>query len=125
MTPDDFDYELQNLLGLDGATFDWRGAYELSFRVWRVEPTKQRPHGIRYALVLRRQSDGQSLVRYDNAHAVRGTGRGYRISTEAHDHLHKGQGSRAQTYRYTSPSRLLQDFFTDVERIIDAEERKR
>lgn len=125
MHSDDVDYELQNLLALDGATFDWREAYELSFRVWRVQPTKQRPHGIRYALVLRRKSDGLSLVRYDNAHAARGAGRGYRMSSEAHDHRHKGPRSPAQVYQYASPSRLLQDFFTDVERIIESEEQKR
>jgi hypothetical protein len=125
MTTDDPDYELQNLLALHGAKFNWRDAYELSFRVWEVVRTSQRPHGIRYALVLRRKADGAVLVKYDNAHAPQRMGRGYRAWPETHDHRHIGERDGGRPYRYASPSRLLEDFFADVEDIIRAEERKR
>lgn len=125
MDSEEPDYELEALLALDGTTYDWRLRYILEFSARRGSRTEHRPHGLSYALVLRRKSDGKVLVRYDNAHAVRRQGGRYVRQPPAHDHRHKGLSGKAQPYMYTSPSQLLEDFYADVKEIIEKEDEDR
>ena len=125
MDDEEPDYELEALLALDGTTYNWRLRYIVEFSAWRVSRTEHRPHGLRYALLLRRKSDGKVLVKYDNAHAVRRQGGRYARQPSAHDHRHKGLKGKTQPYAYISPSHLLEDFFADVKESIENEEQDR
>lgn len=72
----------------------------VELRVWRVpEPVRGSGHAYKYALayVVR----GACVLRYDNE-----AGKG--------DHRHVGAVETA--YRFTTPARLLADFWTEVDR---------
>lgn len=67
--------------------------------IWALpRPTPDRPHGYKYRLYCGRA--GRCLVRYDNE-----TGKG--------DHVH--YGSEERSYRFVSLTRLVADFYRDVQ----------
>ena len=66
--------------------------------MWQVPaPVPGSAHRYRYRLAL--VVDGVCVLRYDNE-----AGKG--------DHRHSGSAERS--YQFTTPSRLLEDFWTDV-----------
>ncbi len=67
--------------------------------IWALpRPSPDRPHGYKYRLYCGRE--GQCLVRYDNE-----TGKG--------DHVH--YGGKERSYRFVSLTRLVADFYRDVQ----------
>jgi hypothetical protein len=88
------DDELESLLTLDGAAFEMAPGIVVEFTVRRTDVTLERPHGISYALVLRRKDGGRPWVRFDNSHAVAERARGYRRKRAAHDHWHRTEADR-------------------------------
>lgn len=69
-------------------------------RIWRVpRSVPGSDHDLKYALAY--VADGTCVLRYDNE-----TGKG--------DHRH--EGNRETPYRFTTPERLLADFWNDVDR---------
>ena len=83
----------------------------VKFVVVRSEATAERPHGLSYSLTLH-APDGERLVGFDNAHALReGRGPGRRRSGE-HDHRHRLRTIRS--YEYTDAVTLLEDFWKEV-----------
>jgi len=98
------DPNLDVLLDLDGQVFvvDPAGRYWVKFRVTRVPPTSQKPHGLDYSLTLHGPS-GDRLVGFDNAHAV-----GRRSGSGVQDHKHRLKTVRA--YPYRGAASLLEDF---------------
>lgn len=67
--------------------------------IWALpRPTPDRPHGYKYRLYCGRA--GRCLARYDNE-----TGKG--------DHVH--YGSEERSYRFVSLTRLVADFYRDVQ----------
>jgi hypothetical protein len=69
-------------------------------RIWRV-PTRVRgsDHGYKYSLAY--VVAGECVLRYDNE-----AGKG--------DHCHRG--GREERYRFTTPARLLVDFWSGIDR---------
>ena len=61
---------LQNLLDLAGSVIDQGDGYWLKIEAWSVEPSKEMPHGIRYALTLH-EPYGKRILGYDNAHGIK------------------------------------------------------
>ena len=61
--------ELELLLSLDGSSFEAADGYVVEFYVKLTDSTRERPHGISYALVFALRG-GEPYVRFDNAHAV-------------------------------------------------------
>lgn len=111
------DPSLDTLLDLDGQVFviDPAGRYWVRFNVKRVPVIPEKPHGLDYALTLH-GPDGQRLVGFDNAHAVRSTsGPGGRRQV-ARDHKHRNRTVRP--YDYTDAETLLVDFWAAVEAIL-------
>ena len=87
----------------------------VKFVVVRTEATAERPHGLSYSLTLH-APDGERLVGFDNAHAVReGRGPGRRRSGE-HDHRHRLRTIRS--YEYTDAVTLLGDFWKEVDEVL-------
>ncbi len=111
--------ELEPLLALDGAEFEMAPGAVVEFTVRRTEPTAERPHGISYALVLRPKRGGAPWVRFDNAHAVRPPGRGYKRKRAAFDHWHRTAKDKGQPYDFATAIQLLEDFWLEVKRTLD------
>lgn len=76
----------------------------VEMKLWKVPPSKDRPHGLKYPLVL--VCNGKRLVGYDNAE-----GRG--------DHRHYGR--HEQRYQFKDVDTMIRDFLNDVEAIRRAE----
>lgn len=115
----DRDPSLDSLLGLDGTTCvlteDLR--YEVRFRVRRVDPSPERPHGLAYAFNLHGPGSGDPkdsrLVGFDNAHATPGTGP---ASRKAWDHKHRLR--TIQPYEYNDAETLVADFWEAVAQLM-------
>ena len=113
----DRDTALDNLLFIDGERFvvDADGKCWVKFEVKQCRVTPERPHGLKYSLTLH-DEDGERLLGFDNAHAIRvGSGPGARTRIE-YDHKHSGEQIRF--YGYEDAATLLADFWTEVEMIL-------
>ena len=113
MSTPDRDPGLDTLFDLHGQTLfvDDIGHW-VKFVVVRTEATAERPHGLSYSLTLH-APDGERLVGFDNAHAVRESrGPGGRRRRE-HDHRHRLRSIRP--YEYTDAVTLLDDFWKEVD----------
>jgi len=91
----------------------------VKFTARRTDATPERPHGVSYAFVLRRKNGGPPWVRFDNAHAVDKGGRGYRRRPAAYDHWHRTEKDKGRSYDFTSAAQLLDDFWTEVRRVLN------
>lgn len=117
MTRPDPEPGAEALLDLDGQLLvvDAKGRYWVRFSVNRTPPTPERPHGLKYSLTLH-GPDGERLIGFDNAHAVRqsrgpgGGGRGFL------DHRHRMETVRP--HRFKDAPTLLADFWTEVDRLL-------
>jgi len=114
------DDELELLLALDGAAFEMAPGVVVEFTARRTDVTRERPHGISYALVLRRKDGGAPWVRFDNAHGVDPGRSGFRRRRAAFDHWHRTQKDPGRPYDFTTAARLLEDFWGEVRRTLDA-----
>ncbi|MBN9306456.1 MAG: hypothetical protein BGO82_20405 [Devosia sp. 67-54] len=102
------DPTLDTLLALDGQVFfvDDKARLWVKFEVKRVEPSDERPHGLRYSLTLHGPGN-ERLVGFDNAHAAWGG------KTPARDHRHRFRTIRP--YGYVDAAELLADFWREVD----------
>jgi hypothetical protein len=111
------DPSLDDLLALDGVVLvvDPVGEHWVKFVARRVEPSTERPHGLSYSLTLH-AADGERLVGFDNAHAVR-AGRGSARKRQiTHDHKHRRHTSGP--YEYKDAATLLADFWAEVDAVL-------
>jgi hypothetical protein len=114
----DENWELETLLALDDSSYELAEGYLVEIKAERTDATKQRPHGISYALVLR-QKGKDPLIRFDNSHAVeRASGRYVRRS-KTYDHWHRSEHDRGRPYAFTTGLRLLEDFWREVKRVLN------
>jgi hypothetical protein len=112
--PDDPSSE--NLLALDGYVFviDEAGEYWVKFEVQRVEPSPERPHGLKYSLTLH-DSANRRLVGFDNAHPA--TTRSVERRASPLDHRHRL--GAVKPYRYRDAVQLLDDFWEMVDQVLN------
>jgi len=105
--------ELDILLDLHGeisvVTAD---GHWVKFVVYRVQENHDIPHGISYSLTLHSKS-GVRLVGFDNAHSIQ-TGKPY-------DHKHIGLNTKGRKYVFQSAGKLLQDFWAEVDKMLEKE----
>jgi hypothetical protein len=114
-------YELDPVLNEASEIRSWRHLLD-NFEVKQVPPTAVKPHGLDYSLTLH-DGDGRRLLEFDNAHAIReGTGPGARTRIE-YDHRHKGK--RVRFYDYQDAATLLEDFWKEVDEILEERSTKR
>lgn len=106
----DADHELDFLLSLDGSAFRFAGGYVVGIEVHAAPSTPHRSGGIKYSLTLHDPS-GQRIYGMDNAHGIR-------RQTEF-DHRHLYGRRKIVGYRYSGPAGLLEDFYREVERILE------
>lgn len=109
---------IESLLELDGSILGQENGHWVKIDAWRVAPTPEMPHGIRYALTLHRR-DGQRVMGYDNAHAVAPAGRfKYAGRILPYDHRHRHIADKGIPYEFRDGFQLLSDFFADVDKIV-------
>lgn len=112
------DIGLETLLDLDGSILEQEGGYWIKIEVWQVPLSPHAPHGIRYSLTLHDRY-GTRVLGYDNAHAVKPPKKfkfaGLRLP---YDHRHRSASDKGVLYAFESASRLLEDFFAEVDRVI-------
>jgi hypothetical protein len=111
------DTALDTLLDLDGQQFTIEpSGYTVKFKARKVPATRMRPHGVSYSLTLH-APDGTRLVGFDNAHAVRSS-RGPAGKSKEADHRHRLGGTRP--YRYVNALQLIEDFWAEVNAVLEA-----
>lgn len=115
MTTGDAEHTLEFLLAFDGRVHWYDQGYWTKFAFKRVASTRERPHGLRYALTLHDPA-GKRLLGYDNAHRVR-TRKGRSIEA---DHWHRSAEDPGTPYAFTDGATLIEDFFDEVERVLTA-----
>jgi hypothetical protein len=111
------EHTLEFLLAFDGRVHWLEQGYRLKFEIKRVEPTQERPHGLRYAFTLH-DPDGKRLVGFDNAHAVAAIGSPFKERPPAADHWHRTEKDEGRPYHFLNAQRLIEDFFSEVRRIL-------
>lgn len=114
---------LDTLLELHGECFQMENGYWTKIEAWKVEPTKERPHGIRYCLTLHNRYN-KRVFGYDNAHAPPSKGKRHgphRGRIVAYDHMHQTSTDTGTPYSFVDAQQLLEDFFNAVNRIVDGE----
>ena len=63
--------------------------------------------------------DGTRLVGFDNAHAVLAAGGRLKRKPPATDHWHRTDTDPGRPYQFKSAETLIDDFFDEVERVLD------
>ena len=111
------DPALDTLLDLDGQVLviDPETKYWVRFAVRRVPASKAKPHGLDYSLTLP-GPDGERLVGFDNAHAVRN-----RLGAEnqaPHSITNTGWVQSVRPYVYQDAATLLADFCSAVDTVL-------
>src|SRR5215510_15583258 len=111
------DPSLDTLLDLHGQVLvvDSAGRYWVKFIVHRVPVTEERPHGLDYSLTLH-DAEGERLVGFDNAHAVRRGNKPSGKSRRLYDHKHRLKTVRP--YEYRNAADLLADFWAEVDAVL-------
>ena len=121
MTDDANDSGLDILLDLHGFAAEIGGGFWVSMKARRVPQEQGRPHGLQYALTLHRPGS-ERILGYDNAHAPdvgSGPSRPSRRRALAFDHRH--YRATVSVYDFETPAKLLEDFWSDVERLLKEE----
>jgi hypothetical protein len=119
------DTGLDNLLALHGTEAHRDDAYWWKIEAWEVQPTKERPHGIRYNLTLHNKYN-KRVFGLDNAHAVKPAKRkGFAAKRYDYDHLHKSAIDMGTPYEFKDCATLLNDFFSGIDTTIEAIESKK
>lgn len=111
------DHGLDNLLSLDGVQLNIEADYWVKFEAKKVAETPDRPHGIRYCLTLH-DGQNQRLMGFDNAHAVK-VSSGYKGRRFAYDHHHRHSTADIIEYEFQTPEQLLQDFWKEVDEVLE------
>ena len=109
------DTSLDTLLDLDGEIFPMDNGYWIKFEASIVPPTEQIPHGIRYSLTLHDRNNTRVLG-FDNAHTFKPKKNRYIARKITWDHKHKME--KVCPYEFESSSRLIEDFWKDVEAML-------
>ena len=110
---------LDVLLELDGTEYTEENGYWYKIEAYRVEPSREIPHGIRYNLGLHDHSNLR-IRGFDNAHAVKSKRSGkFKGRIVVYDHVHQSASDKGTPYVSSSAQQLPEDFFDEVHRIIE------
>ena len=113
------DHGLDHLLALDGEILAQDKGYWVKIEARKLpNPTEACPHSIRYCLTLHDRY-GQRVPGFDNAHLIVTRKRG-RFSGRCvvYDHKHTHPGDKGTPYVFESAEQLLDDFFTEVDKVL-------
>jgi hypothetical protein len=108
--------KFETLLDLDGQILVQEYGFWVKIEAREVEPTDQRPHGVKYSLTLHRP-DGERVMGFDNAHGLRRKGK-QPLAHGPFDHNHRFGSRQAVSYDFMSAEQLVSDFFAEVDRVL-------
>lgn len=111
------EYTLEFLLAFDGRVHHLEEGTWIKFEIKRVKATIERPHGLSYSLTLH-APDGTRLVGFDNAHGVSAAGSPFKQRPAARDHWRRTDADPGTPYAFKDAETLLDDFFSEVERVL-------
>ena len=112
------DIGLDVLLDLSGTEYTEENGYWYKIEAWEVEPTKERPHGIRYNLTFHNNYN-KRIMGFDNAHLPKSREKGYKGRIVEYDHTHDSPLDKGTAYEFNNAEQLLNDFFKRVNKIMD------
>nr|WP_198984418.1 DUF6516 family protein [Herbaspirillum sp. ASV7] len=112
------EHSLESLLGYDGRTHFLASGHFVKFEVKQVDQSERTPHGLSYSFTLH-DPDGTRILGFDNAHPVAHKGSKYVKRPSASDHWHRTRDDVGRPYSFVSTEKLLEDFFTEVERVLN------
>ena len=109
------------ILDLHRKKIGYDNGYWVTMRVTKVAASEGRPHGVKYALTLHDENDDRVLG-YDNSHAVDvATGPARKSARpKRFDHIDR-RGKPSVPYNFTTPYKLVEDFFAHVDRVLKEE----
>lgn len=117
------DIGLDVLLELNGTEYTEENGYWYKIEAWRVEPSREIPHGIRYNLTLHNNYN-KRILGFDNAHAVRSTASAkFKGRIVAYDHKHRSATDTGVPYEFSTAHQLLNDFFNEVNKRMEGDEK--
>ncbi len=111
------DSGLETLLQLDGEVFPMDNGYWVKFKVYSTCKNRHIPHGIRYSLTLHDKYN-KRVIGYDNAHGIT-PAKKKKFSGNRQIWDHKHQEAKVHIYEFESAYQLLEDFWNDVNKIIE------
>jgi hypothetical protein len=115
---------IDTLLDLHGSILDQGDGYWIKIEAWRVEVSREVPHGLRYSLTLH-EPYGKRILGYDNSHAVKPPKKfKYAGRILAFDHKHRHISDQGRPYEFKDAQQLINDFFTDVDRVLQEVKRR-
>jgi hypothetical protein len=111
---------LEWLLEYDGRIHYFSSGHFVKFEIRLIQASDVVPHGIAYSFTFH-APDGTRLLGFDNAHPVPHSGGRYVKPKVVADHWHRTQHDEGRPYTFVSPAQLLEDFFTEVEKVCAAQ----
>ena len=110
---------LDTLLELDGSVFEQEAGFWIKIEVKNLTPSVAIPHGIKYSLTLHDRK-GTRVLGYDNAHGIDPSRKGFKGRRLVYDHKHRTATDKGVPYSFATPQQLLEDFFAECDRVIEA-----
>jgi hypothetical protein len=112
------DSGIATVIELNEQIIDQGNGFWVKIEAWRVEATREMPHGIRYSLTLH-EPHGRRILGYDNAHAVKLPKKfKYAGRRMPYDHRHRHVSDKGVPYEFRDAHQLLADFFNEVDRVL-------
>ena len=111
------DHGLETLLELDGEVFPMDNGFWVKFKVHITPENVHIPHGIRYSLTLHDKFN-RRVIGYDNAHGIKPPKK-KKFSGNRKIWDHKHRESMVYPYEFESAFQLLEDFWNDVNSIME------
>ncbi len=111
------DIGLEVLLDMNGTEYTEENGYWYKIEAWKVERTRERPHGIRYNLTFH-DNHNKRIISFDNAHLPPNRKKGYKGRIIQYDHTHENPTDKGTAYVFKDAAQLLSDFFNRVNEIM-------
>lgn len=117
MAMDLAEYALELLLAYDGRVHYLASGHTLRFEVRKVEKSARTPYGIACSWTLH-ASGGTRLLGFDNVHPVPHRGGRYVKPKSEAGHWRRTAIDEGRPFDFVSVEKLLEDFFTEAERVL-------
>ncbi len=117
------DHTLENLLDLDGE----RIVVDDSLGLWvkfEIKETISRQQGIEYSLTLH-NNNNKRIMGFDNSHEVEYGAKKGVGPKRAYDHWHFDEKDPGRPYQYSNAAQLIEDFWKEVDKRINAFKEKK
>jgi hypothetical protein len=111
------DSGIATVIELNEQIIDQGNGFWVKIEAWRVEATREMPHGIRYSLTLH-EPHGRQILGYDNAHAVKLPKKfKYAGRRMPYGHRHRHVSDKGVPHEFRDAHQLA-DFFDEVDRVL-------